>query len=281
MDYQWYKWLKLVGGIQLNKAKELAKDYSPRGGIIFDFDNGWYSKLLYGSAFRTANVSLRFFDGAFFKSNRDLKPESINTLDAQIGFKDTNYSFAVTYYKSRIKNVHIFEEVPNTAKRQMINSGSVDFKGIELEGVWNFSSSLSLIGNYAYQTNENDRGIKGSIFVPNLMAKIGVAYNNKAGYNISLFNSYFSEPTPLDKVAPTFNLNANQKANSYNLLTVNILLDLGKLTKITPLSDIKVSFYIDNLLNKNIFFPNFATRNVNTFPNYHGRSVYSTVEFSL
>ncbi|MDE1460958.1 TonB-dependent receptor plug domain-containing protein [Spartinivicinus poritis] len=281
VDHQLYKWLKIVGGIQLNKAKELDKDYSPRGGLIFDFDNGWYSKLLYGSAFRIANVSLRFFDGAFFQNNRDLKPETINTLDFQVGLRKPNYSFSTTYYMSKIKNSHIFEEVPNTSKRQMINSGSVDFEGIEIEGKWNLSNTINVVGNIAYQTNENSDDIKDSTFVPNLMVKLGISYKNQMGYSFSLFNSYFSEPTPLDKVAPAFSLNVNPKANSYNLLSANLALNLGKLTETRELSNIKVSFYIDNLLNKNIFFPNYATRNVSTFPNYQGRSVYGTVEISF
>ncbi|MDE1462968.1 TonB-dependent receptor plug domain-containing protein [Spartinivicinus poritis] len=280
IDYQWFDWLKLVGGLQLNRPKELSIDTSPRAGLIFNFKNGLHGKLLYGQAYRNGESINRYFDGSLATANSSLKPETIETYDAQIAYQAEHYHIALTYYHSRITNIHKPVFLPSLNKFQTINSGSVEFDGVELEATWQLTKTLRLITNASYQTNKNNAGINDSTFIPNLMAKLGIAYESPKGFSVALFDNYFDDPTPLDAVTNTAQ-NNNPKANSHHLVTANLVFNLGKLFDKPQLANTTFSLYIDNLLDEEIFFPNYSTQTVNTSPNYQGRAIYGTIQVTF
>ncbi|WP_163834788.1 TonB-dependent receptor plug domain-containing protein [Spartinivicinus ruber] len=280
IDYQLFDWLKLVGGFQINRPKELSTDTSPRAGLIFNFSNGWGGKILYGQAFRNGEAINRYFDGSLATANNSLKPEMIDTFDAQVAYNADHYNIALTYYHSRVTDIHKPVFIPNINKFQTINSGTVEIDGIEFEAAWQLTKTLSVVTSASYQTNKTNTGLRDSTFIPNLMAKLGISYENPKGYSIALFDSYFGKPTPLDKVADSAQ-NVNPEANSHHLVTANLVLNLGQVFDKPQLNNASFSLYLDNLLDEEVFFPNFSTQTVNTSPNNQGRAVYGTIKVTF
>ncbi|MCX4029058.1 Plug domain-containing protein [Endozoicomonas sp. SM1973] len=127
------------------------------------------------------------------------------------------------------------------------------FGGRNLRDILNRQINMMVVGNHIFQENQ-----------VSLRAALNGLLDNQILY---LLNG-----RPL----------TNSQGQGVHMdLYLNFPIDLGKFTEKKQLSDVKLNFYIDNLLNKNLFFPNYATRNVSTFPNYQGRSVYGTVEISF
>ena len=85
------------------------------------------------------------------------------------------------------------------------------------------------MGNASYQENKTDSGIEQSTFAPEVMVKLGATYSGFKGVTLSAFNSYIGESTDLNttSVAPLL----NPKADAYNLLTANMIIDTGVLTE--------------------------------------------------
>ena len=268
-DYQATDWLKLIGGLEQNKPEGLDLDISFRAGAIINFDKNWGSKVLYGQAFRTAFGADSFINVPSLIGNSALGPETITTLDLQLFYNAPKYSAAVTYYNSSIEDVHVRVGGPPAT---FANGGNVDTQGIELEGKARITKKLSLIGSATYHVSEDGAGEDDVQFSPNLMIKTGLSYDSEDGYSTSIFNSHFGDASSISGAAQV-----NPPADSYNLLTANVILDIPKLFKQSNMPPTTFSLYGDNLLDENVFFPNFNRTAINSLPHHSGRAVYGTV----
>jgi len=91
-----------------------------------------------------------------------------------------------------------------------------------------------------------------------------------------LFNSFFGDPTQVSEIDPTA-AEVNPPAEDYNLLTANINLDTNKVFGLEGWPDTTLSLYGDNLLDENIFFPDFNRKNTNSLPHHAGIGFYGTL----
>ena len=268
-DYTPTNWLKLITGVQWNKPKGLDWDTSPRLGTIVNFDDNWGSKVLYGEAFRTAFGADSFFQAPFLVGNSSLEPEKISTFDAQLFYSTPKHNLALTYYRSNVDNVHTrIPGFPST----FTNGGEIKSKGVELESKIRINQEFNFVGSATYQINEDGDGNHDVQFSPNLMIKTGLSYDSGAGISSSIFNNHFGDAASLPGSSQV-----NSQASSYNLLTVNIILNLQKLLNQRNTLPIVLSLYGDNLLDEDIHFPSFNRPEVNTLPHHSGRAVYATV----
>jgi outer membrane receptor protein involved in Fe transport len=276
-EYNHSDWLKLISGVQFNKPDDIDGNYSPRFAAIANFDNGWGVKLLYGEAFREGSPNERFVVAPSIVGSPTLKPETIETYDAQLFYKDKNKSFSLTYFHSEQQDLITRVGV---APQQIVNSGEITYEGIELEGSYEFGNGLSFIGNVSYQKNDKSDGTEDATYAPDWMAKAGFSYDSTYGYQFSVFNSYFAASTLQNDALGTVLFN-NKEADSYNLLTANLRFNLGKVLKDAALSNIDVSFYGDNLLDEDIYFPSLNRRNVNSIPHHAGRGFYAMIDIGF
>ena len=100
-QYQATDWLKLIGGVQMNNPESVDVDFSPRAGAIVDFTPRIGMKLLYGEAFRSpygAETSINI--PGIIVGNPQMKPEKIQTSEAQLFYQDNGLYLASTYYHS-------------------------------------------------------------------------------------------------------------------------------------------------------------------------------------
>ncbi len=277
-DYWISDWLKLIGGFQYNKPDEISGDFSPRLAAIAQINEQWGIKLLYGHAFRQASPVERFIVAPGVVGDPSLKPETIETFDAQLFYNTNRVSFAVTFFHSEQDDLI---SRTGTLPQQIVNSGEVTYHGFELEGNVNLGHGFNFTGNLSYQTNEKDDGTEDVTYSPDWMAKTGLFYDSGHGYSLGLFNNYFSASTLQNRDINPLVAIVNPEADSYNLLTANFSLNLGDFLNNRSLSPITFSLYGDNLLDEDVFFPSINRRAVNTLPHHQGRGVYGTVRFDF
>ncbi|PCH61782.1 MAG: hypothetical protein COC04_05860 [Gammaproteobacteria bacterium] len=277
-DYQLLDWLNVIGGLQYNKPDELSGDYSPRLALIAQLNDNWSSKLLYGKSFREASGVERFLNiPSIIVGDESLSPETIKTFDFQVMRTDENSSFAVTYFHSEHED--IIARV-GASPIMITNTGSITYDGVEFEGRFQLNQKWQFSGNLTYQTNENDSGMDDVTYAPDLMVKAGVSYDSLDGIQWSVFNSYFAESTLQNEDITTVTA-TNREADSYNLLTANLRINLGDVLNEPALSGTTVSIYGDNLLDEKIYFPSTSRTSVDTLPHHSGRGLYATISIDF
>jgi outer membrane receptor for ferrienterochelin and colicins len=277
LDYAPLQLLKLTAGFQWNKVQYTDSDVSPRLGLVSNFSKNWGAKLLYGEAFRSAVATERFLPpGPGVQGNPSLHPEKIATTELQVFFTAQNTFAALTAFQSNITDA--IDRVPDQSGQFVFeNVGTVDSKGVELEGKTTFLDSWLFTGSASYQENKDENGNDASL-APSWMAKLGVVYRHRRGIDAGFYHSYFDAPTPVREVNPSVQ-EVNPEPNAYNYLTANVRLDLRELFGTTE--SMILSFYGDNLLNEEVYYPEFNRRQINSIPLYSGRAFYATFDVTL
>ena len=92
IDYKIQPDLKLTAGFQYNKVEFTDGDFSPRLGLVQNFNLNWGMKLLYAEAFRSAVSTERFLMTPGVIGDPSLNPEKIATTELQFFFTN-NTSF--------------------------------------------------------------------------------------------------------------------------------------------------------------------------------------------
>jgi outer membrane receptor for ferrienterochelin and colicins len=265
LEYQATDWLKLVGGVQGNLPGEIRGGVVPRAGVIATLNEHWNAKFLYGQSFRSPYQSERSIDvPGFLVGNPNLAPETMQTFDAQIAYHTEEFRLALTGFHSDFRNIISSVGFPQTFE----NAGSMTFDGVELENSWQLSECWRCLGSMTYQTNERD-GVSNSTNVPNWMAKGGIDYHTCDGWNVGLFDVYYSRPA-VDATA----LDVNPDPQAYHLVSLNTTLDLDRRFHWHVGHSLRLQFLVQNLLNEPINQVEFEREVINTLPAGPGRTYY-------
>lgn len=290
-DYK-FTIIKLIAGAQINKAQDVDANLSPRLGAVVNFTDNLGLKVLYSSAFRSPYPQETDVYHSSYLGNPDLSPELINTIEGQINYQNNKLQSSMTVYKSHLTDiinkiavgdtVGYYNNVP--VFTSFYNEGEFDFMGVELEGKYSLNEHFSFFLNFTYQESEDGNGIKDAAIWPNVIVKGGVFYKNDF-FNAGLYDSYFGEPTQVNYILEQQGKNTieskNPDATAYNLLTLNVTLDLFKVINKEYKSKLLLSVYADNLLDESIWYPEFARYDLNSLPLHAGRSIYGKITFRL
>ena len=140
-------------GLRYDRANEAASHLSPRVGLIYSPRPDATLKLLYGSAYRTANAFERFYNYPSVplqQGNLDLKPEIINTYEAvweQYLGQATRASVGV--YRYRITDWIV--QVNNGSALQYQNQPALMGHGADFELEHRFNQGAALRVSYSAQ----------------------------------------------------------------------------------------------------------------------------------
>jgi iron complex outermembrane receptor protein len=149
LSTQW----RLNLGVRYDRANEAASHLSPRVGLIYSPRPDATLKLLYGSAYRTANAFERFYDYPSVptqQGNPDLKPEVIDTYEAvweQYLGQATRASVGV--YRYRITDWIV--QADNGTALQYQNQPALSGHGIDFELEHRFDQGAALRVSYSAQ----------------------------------------------------------------------------------------------------------------------------------
>lgn len=264
---------KLIAGIQANKSEFADWDYSPRLGLIYSIDNHSGMKLLYGRAFRMPFILDLFVDSPALRGNPDLKPEKIETVDLEYFRHSANSSLSVVLYYSEQKDIHSRFNVGGFTN-SFQNKGEVTYRGLEFSGHYQLNPIHRAVLNASYQENENDTGMENTTFSPNEMFKTGLQSHMSSSWHSGVFANYFGEPTQLSDINSATQ-NVNPKASAYTLVTVNVTYQMRQ--DRYGLNGLELGFFIDNLLDEEIYFPSYSRQDVNTLPHHASRNYTFTL----
>lgn len=286
LDIRLIKWMKLIGGVQINQVKGLDLDLVPRAGIVFQPFKNIGIKALHSQSYRAAFKAENSIntDGVLF-GNKDLKPEKVHTTDLQVFYHTEKIQIALTAFTSKQENLITRILDPNgTNAATFINVGELKLRGLEFDGKFSLNNNLFITTGVSYLQNmkiENGEEIENYTTVPNLMIKAGLTYNLEAGIRCGIFNSFYSEAEDV-KVKNPKRLKVNPDAEAYNMASMNIRFDVNKLFKLNTLKQrISIDCYLYNLLNEKIYSPEFNRGNINTLPSKQGFSFYSRLNFEF
>jgi outer membrane receptor for ferrienterochelin and colicins len=271
-DWRVNKYVKLIAGMQWNESSQKQDDVVNRYGVILSPFDKWGLKLLRGEAFRAPVTLESDLADPLLMGNKNLKPETITTYDAQLFYHDEKAYAAVTYFDSTIEDLIIY----NTSASPMtyMNGGEHTFHGIEFEAKYFLTPNWHVLGSAMHQQNNPDTGLNPTV-VPDDMLKFGTAYAWDWG-SVALFYAFFGTPP---KIASP--VTVNPAPDSVHLVSLNVRIDPYKWINCKKGRCI-VTLRGENLLNEQVYVPTFAYTGVpNSFPYGPGITFYGglTVTF--
>lgn len=271
-EYQATDWLKLTAGMQGNMPGTIKGGIVPRVGLITSLSDHWTWKVLYGSAFRSPAAIETDIDVSAIVGNPNLAPETIDTFETQLAYRDKKKRLAVTYFHNGYASMISRDNtnIPPTYE----NLGGQTIQGIELEARAKLNRRLQFIGSTTWQKNHhnNDQGVYAAMLVPNWMVKCGVVYETRSYLKIGVFNSYFSAPGSVTLINPAAAI-VNPVPSDYSLLSINTRFDLGKYLGWRH-RNCEAQFLIQNALGENVWDHEFSRYRINSVPGGPGRTFY-------
>lgn len=267
LDYKPTDWLKLVGGMQGNMPGEVRGGIVPRAGVIVSFTEEWTGKFLYGQAFRSPYQLERSINAPpVIVGNPGLNPETIQTFDLQIAYQTDEFRLATTLFHSDFSGV---VSRVGTTPQTYVNDGTITYQGVEIENDWKLDEFWSWVGSVTYQANDRG-GVDNTTYVPNWMAKMGLAYDNKqTGFRAGLFDTFYGRPT----VPPTAAA-VNPTPRAYHLVSLNTTLDLNRYLDLRTGAAMRAQFLVQNLFNERIDHVEFEREVINSIPAGPGTTCY-------
>lgn len=283
-DYTPLKFLKLIAGGQINKITDIKMDFVPRLGAILSYNEHLGLKLLYGQAFRASTAFERssYSPGSVY-GNPLLTPEKITTYEAQVYYTNARVSAAFTVFSSYDDNIISRQNVKDTLlingaripfSQKYINTGSQTSNGVELEAKANVVKWLSLYGSATYMTTFDDAARHDYDGLPNLMTKLGFIVNYREKLTLGVYGSYYGSGgnyyvysnTGVQRTSVV-----NPAADPYTDISANINANLKNIFK-ADMRDVILQYYVTNLLNAEIYYPETVRRNINSLPGRAGRA---------
>jgi outer membrane receptor for ferrienterochelin and colicin len=282
-DYTIGKFVKLIAGAQANKVTGNDLYIAPRIGSIFYTSASTGIKVLYGKAFRSPTQNERLGSNVpEIYPNPDLKPETIGTFETQFFYTKPSFEAYLTYYDSKQDN--IIRQSINDAERidvsfgpglifqvpTYLNGGRLHSQGVELETKTFITKALSLTTGFSYQTTIDDMDNRDDLGMPRVMLKAGLSYALPFGLQLGIYNSYFGKGGSIGR---DYTVTVNPPAKAYNYLSTNVQYKINK--------NLIIGIYATNVLDEEIYYPEYRNRNINSLPGRAGRAVNGNIIFKL
>jgi outer membrane receptor for ferrienterochelin and colicins len=276
-DYKLLSSLKIIVGFQLHKYnKSLPAKFVPRLGLIWNPKEKITVKALYAEAYRAPSAGETTVNESKRVGNPDLKPEIVNSFELEIGYSDKKIQPSITMFMyKQLDNINLDESV---VPQKFINNGTFSAQGVEFEMKYIPVENLFITGSCTYQTNLLDNNIKNSTTAP-ITAKLGVSYALDFGLSFGLFNIFNSTPPDVVLRYPTRKI-VNPVPAAFNLFSANIDYNLSK-DLLKSRTDIILNLRAENLLNEEIYTPEWVRSRINSIPGKPGRRIFFGVKINI
>ena len=272
-DYRLVPEVKVIAGLQGNKAGRYDLDINPRLGLIWSPKDIVNIKALYSTAFRAPTIQELYNKAPTLIGTITLKPEKIQTVDLGANIQTDKASIGINNYYSIISNT-IYQKQRVPPPSVYANSDiPTTIIGLELEGKYFITRELMLTGSGLYQQNATGDSAGNMMPVPEALVKGGISYSAN-GFTASVFNIYEGN---LDK---RYDATYNKTCKAFDLVNANMKYDVNKLVKVSvPKITLNIDAY--NLLNQEVWLPATGLSTHYTLPSIQGRSIYFGVTVGL
>lgn len=232
---------------------------NPRVGIINQPLEKITFKLLYGTAFRAPTNFELYSIGGIRIANPDLKPEKIQTYEANIIYTPAKILLIqANLFQNELKDVIVQDAPAPGGKVQNQNVGTASIKGIEAKADILASKSVEAFLNFTYQEGTQNNGTINSNIpnIANVKGNVGISLHFAELLSISLIENWVGDRSvaitnPLGKVDGYFN--------------TNLVLSTSKLFS----NRVSASLNIRNLFNQTYYDPGIRAADGNFYPTIH------------
>ncbi|MEW6707741.1 MAG: TonB-dependent receptor [Pseudomonadota bacterium] len=157
----------LTAGLRHDKYSDFGSTTNPRAALVWDASLDMTAKLLWGRAFRAPAFNEQHsINNPVFRGNPQLKPETIDTLEAVLGWQlRADLHANVNVFRYRMKDI-IRTADSGGGTATFNNIGAQRGRGIELETTWDASRRLRVAGHYAYQRSTDEASGQDAGYAP-------------------------------------------------------------------------------------------------------------------
>lgn len=149
----------LTAGLRHDTYSDFGDTTNPRLALVWDAGIDLTTKLMYGTAFRAPAFSEQYStNNPIGRGNPSIRPEQNETLELAFAWQArrdllVNLNFFRYHMKDIIRTTANADPTTGTTYN---NTGKQHGDGFELEGAWEATRNLRLIGHYAFQKSVDD-----------------------------------------------------------------------------------------------------------------------------
>jgi len=228
----------LTTGLRYGDYSDFGTTLNPRLGLTYQINDSFYSKILYGEAFKPPGFSQLFDATPTLSSSRqrgniELQPTEIKTFEVQLGYETTSsLQTTLTVFKNDTSNEIFFDPQPGVQQWQ--NSGQRQSQGAEFEVRGAMLGLDYSYLNYSYQKVKGvDRGAGANTHPPhriNFGGSQQISDNLIAGFTYSYFSSpKRDEIDPRNRVEQKSLLSFNMHATDFITQDLDLKLSVSNL----------------------------------------------------
>ncbi len=150
---------QFTAGLRFDRLDLFSDQFSYRFGLTHAFDENFYIKLLYGTAYREPNF-VEFTRAPTGSTLPDV--ETMETAEIQFGYQSDEFRADLTFYYNQY-NDYLFRKNSFHENSQNLNSGvfsnidDIDIFGVDFESKFKFNDNLSGFLNVGW-TNARSEG---------------------------------------------------------------------------------------------------------------------------
>jgi outer membrane receptor for ferrienterochelin and colicins len=268
-DYRFIPEVKVIAGLQGNKAVGFDPDINPRFGLIWSPKDIVTVKALYSTAFRAPTIQEQYLDAPTLRGTRTLKPEKVRTVDFGITIQTENASIGLNNFYSKISNSIYQQQIIPPPNRYANSSIPTTIVGMELEGKYFITKELMAVGSGLFQKNTTGDSAGNMMPVPEASAKGGISYSAN-GFTAGVFTIYEGA------LHPRYHATYNKTREAFSLLNATLKYEISRAFKLeVPVITLDIEGY--NLLDEEIWLPSTGLAKNYTIPEIQGFSFYCGV----
>lgn len=160
-------------GVRHDHYSDFGGTTNPRAAAVWQFAQGWDTKLLYATAFRAPTYAeLYLTNNPAYVGNPELKPEKMKTLELSLGHTYQDHTKGrLTYFNNRYQEKIGF--IFSGPGYRIDNSGGANIQGLELEMQHRLTQGSELYANVSYQDAKDSVSNASLADVAKRMANVG------------------------------------------------------------------------------------------------------------
>ncbi len=273
-QYKLHPKLTATVGIRYDNHSIFGGVTNPRLGLVWRLPKGFYTKLLYGKAYKAPSLhELYYFRKNAFYGNPDLIPEKIHTSEVLLGYNLSNKVFLnVNYYYSDATDIIGYQSMaageplihaasfpvsqyPDSTKSysQQANNQNYELSGVELESKFVLTPQLSLAVNAALSYAKDQKTGARLFYTAEKFLGFQVSYSAFNYATVTLLGRYVGDklvpPKVYKELGNPYNPKTDETLETELYFVTDLAVNVPKLVN----DHFSLSFKINNLTNQEYY----------------------------
>ncbi|MEO5369214.1 MAG: TonB-dependent receptor [Magnetococcus sp. DMHC-1] len=177
-------------GLRHDRYSDVGESLAPRLALVYHPAGNHIFKAQYGTAFRPPSFMELYSNNIVMRSNPDIKPETIKTIDLGYIYRDEESVGRLTLFHSELRDMIDLTPGATGNTQRFANVADVDLNGVELELEKKLTSNLKLDANVSYVTTRDKATRHELPGTSNWTGNLGMIYQPLPDYSLALQTHY-------------------------------------------------------------------------------------------